>query len=176
MAYTDEISFDRPLKIEDELIEWGLYGSRWTLTQQWTNISGNPQVYKENKYYTYIQNDKYPYCVIKRKGLYYVSLKNVIFREGSNVDATQVGHICISINEDGLAGVNNIGNFYDSGYFSWPGSNIYCMILQTEGFITLNVGDTVAAYVSRSIINNYNLYTDGLDYMQIVHICDRLED
>lgn len=177
MATTDKISFGRLSDTGDEVIEWGQYGLRWPLKVSWTNIGGHILTYKENnKYFTYIQNGNSPYCVIKRKGLYYLSLHNVIMREGSSVDATQVGHCAIDINDEHVSGGDNVNKmpFLCSKYFYWPRSDVYCMILQCSGMMTLNVGDTVAAYVSKSNINNYNLYVDGKEFMTIVHLCDRL--
>lgn len=174
MASIDKISFNKKFKNTDELIEWGQYGSTHTLSNNWANIGGTPLVYNEkNKYFIYIQNENYPYCVIKRKGLYYVHLHNVMLREGAYVDGDQVGHCAIAINDDQIAN-NGTPLFYNSQYFSWTGAP-HNIILQCGGFVTLNVGDTVAAYLSKSNTNNYNLYSEGKEYMQIIHICDREE-
>lgn len=171
MAYTDKISFNKSTEASDELVEWGLFGHRWTLTNQWTNIGGGPLQYKEgNKYFTFIQNSQSPYCVIQRTGLYYLHLHNCIFREGSSIDAAQVGHCGIAINDENVAN-QSVLRFYNAHYFYWTNTDAHSIILQCGGFLKLKRGDTVAAYVSKSEMG-YNLYIDGQEYMQIVHIKD----
>lgn len=145
----------------DRLVIVGNYGSSWTLTTVWTNIGGNIVTGKTETDYYKVTTGNNLAVTVKKKGLYFVSLYEPSFREGSSSDGSQVGWMGIMKNDQVF--------IQDSAYCYWTTSQI-SFNPEVSAVISLVEGDTLKGVLSRSGLG-YNLYGGQNAKLRVAYLC-----
>ena len=145
---------------DDRLVIVGNYGSSWPLTTVWKNMGGNIVTGKADSDYFKVITGNNLSVQVKKKGLYFVSMYEPSFQEGSSSDGSQVGWMGIMKNDQVF--------IQDSIYCYWTSANI-SFNPELSAVISLEEGDTLKGVLSRSGLG-YNLYGGQNAKLRVIYL------
>lgn len=126
---------------DDRLVIVGNYGSSWFLKTAWTNMGGNIVTGKADSDYFKVITGNNLSVQVKKKGLYFVSMYEPSFQEGSSSDGSQNGWMGIMKNDQVF--------IQNSTYCYWIGTQI-SFNPELSAVISLEEGDTLKGVLARS--------------------------